>query len=110
MEDVLELYGEDYDPECPVVCFDKTSKQLIEDTRTPIAPRAGRLKRYDYGYKRNGTRNVSCDGMPLGSSSNRASQSLFDLPNNSTSTHESAPQTTAQMAMTMISMRLWRLE
>ena len=45
MEDVLELYGEDYDPECPVVCFDETSKQLIEETRTPIAPRAGRLKR-----------------------------------------------------------------
>ena len=44
MEDVLDLYGEDYDPECPVVCFDETSTQLIEETRTPIAPRAGRVE------------------------------------------------------------------
>ncbi len=36
MEDVLDLYGEDYDPERPVVCFDETSKQLIEETREPI--------------------------------------------------------------------------
>ena len=48
MEDVLELYSEDSDPERPVVCFDETSRQLIEDTRTPIAPRAGRVQRYDY--------------------------------------------------------------
>ena len=28
MEDVLDLYHEEYDPERPVVCFDETSKQL----------------------------------------------------------------------------------
>ncbi len=66
MEDVLDLYGEDYDPERPVVCFDETSKQLIEETRTPIAPRAGRLKRYDYEYKRNGTRNLFMFCEPKG--------------------------------------------
>ena len=33
MEDVLDLYEEEYDPERPVVCFDETSKQLIKDTR-----------------------------------------------------------------------------
>ena len=66
MEDVLELYSEDHDPERPVVCFDETSKQLIEDTRTPIAPRAGRLKRYDYEYKRNGTRNLFMFCEPKG--------------------------------------------
>ena len=26
MEDVLDLYHEEYDPERPVVCFDETSK------------------------------------------------------------------------------------
>ena len=66
MEDVLELYGEDYDPERPVVCFDETSKQLIEETRTPIAPRAGRVQRYDYEYKRNGTRNLFMFCEPKG--------------------------------------------
>ena len=28
MEDVLDLYHEEYDRERPVVCFDETSKQL----------------------------------------------------------------------------------
>ena len=41
MEDVLEFYEEEYDPERPVVCFDETSKQLIDDTREPIAPQRG---------------------------------------------------------------------
>ena len=42
MEDVLDLYEEEYDPERPVVCFDETSKQLIGHTREPIVaqPRA----------------------------------------------------------------------
>ena len=36
MEDVLDLYEEEYDAERPVVCFDETSKQLIGHTRAPI--------------------------------------------------------------------------
>ena len=32
MEDVLDLYEEEYDTERPVVCFDETSKQLIART------------------------------------------------------------------------------
>lgn len=64
MEDVLELYEEDYDPRRPVVCFDETNKQLIEETRVPLPPQpaekghAGQRERYDYEYKRNGTRNL----------------------------------------------------
>ena len=33
MEDVLEVYHRPHDPEYPVVCVDKTSKQLISETR-----------------------------------------------------------------------------
>ena len=55
MEDVLDLYHEERDPEWPVVCFDETSKQLIEDVRPPSP---GRVERYDTEYKRNGTRNL----------------------------------------------------
>ena len=58
MEDVLDLYEEEYDPERPVVCFDETSKQLIGHTRTPIAAASGRLERQDYEYERNGARNL----------------------------------------------------
>ena len=65
MEDVLDLYHEDHDPDQPVVCFDETSKQLIEDTRPPIGAKPGRVERYDYEYKRNGTRPIcSCSANP----------------------------------------------
>ena len=36
MEDVLDLYHEEYDRERPVVCFDESSKQLTDDVRPPI--------------------------------------------------------------------------
>ena len=58
MEDVLDLYEEEYDAERPVVCFDETSKQMTGHTRTPIVAEPGRLERIDYEYKRNGTRNL----------------------------------------------------
>ena len=56
MEDVLDLYHQERDP--AVVCFDETSKQLIEDVRPPIEAAPGRAERYDTEYKRNGTRNL----------------------------------------------------
>ncbi len=58
MEDVLDLYGEPYDPKRPSVCFDETSKQLVAETRSPIRPKPGRRERFDYEYQRNGTRNL----------------------------------------------------
>ena len=65
MEDVLDpvsstgqaLYHEAYDPERPVVCFDETSRQLVEEVRPPIKAKLGRVERYDTEYQRNGTRN-----------------------------------------------------
>lgn len=58
MEDILDLYAEPYSAKQPVVCFDETSKQLIQETRPVLPPRPGLLKRYDYEYQRNGTRNI----------------------------------------------------
>lgn len=58
MEDVLDLYAEPYDPTRPTVNFDETSKQLIGETRHPLPARPGQVARYDYEYKRNGTRNL----------------------------------------------------
>ena len=66
MEDVLDLYSEEYAPDRPVVCFDETSKQLVRDTRPPIDAEPGRVKRYDYEYKRNGTRNLFMFCEPKG--------------------------------------------
>ena len=66
MEALLDLYNEERDSERPVVCFDETSKQLIEDAREPIGAEPGRLERYDYEYKRKGTRNLFVFCEPKG--------------------------------------------
>jgi DDE superfamily endonuclease len=58
MEDVLDLYAEPYDPTRPTVTFDETSKQVIGETRLPLPACPGHVARYDYEYKRNGTRNL----------------------------------------------------
>ena len=58
MEDVLDLYAEPFDPLRPKVNFDEASKQLIQETRQPLAARPGRSERYDYEYERAGTRNL----------------------------------------------------
>jgi transposase len=58
MEDVLALYEEPYDALRPVLCFDEMPVQLIGETRIPQPPAPGRVARYDYEYKRNGTVNL----------------------------------------------------
>lgn len=58
MEDVLELYAEAAEESRPVICFDETPRQLIGESRVPVAPKPGRRARFDYEYVRNGTANV----------------------------------------------------
>jgi transposase len=58
MEDVLELYAEEPDARRPVVCFDETPRQLIGESRVPVAAKPGKPARVDYEYVRNGTANV----------------------------------------------------
>ena len=41
MEDVLAVYTRPRDGDCPLVCLDETSKQLIAETRVPISMKAG---------------------------------------------------------------------
>jgi hypothetical protein len=65
MEDVLEVYHRPHDPARPVVCLDETSKQLITETRVPIAAKPGRPARHDYEYARNGTANLFMMFAPL---------------------------------------------
>jgi uncharacterized small protein (DUF1192 family) len=65
MEDVLEVYHQPHDPECPLVCLDETSKQLVAETRVPIPAKPGRAARYDYEYERNGTANLFMLFAPL---------------------------------------------
>jgi len=65
MEHILDLYEMPYDPKRPKVCFDESNKQLIEETRAPLPARPGQVHRYDYEYRRNGTRNLFLFFEPL---------------------------------------------
>jgi hypothetical protein len=65
MENVLEVYKRPYDPKHPVVCMDEKPKQLVRETRRPIACSKGRAECYDYEYERNGTANVFMFVEPL---------------------------------------------
>lgn len=65
MEDVLGVYTRPHDPDCPLVCLDETSKQLVAETRLPVPMRAGRPVRFDYEYARNGTANLFMMFAPL---------------------------------------------
>ncbi len=58
MEDVLDLYSEDYKEQFPVVCFDETSKQLVRELRPRLVAESGKVERFDYEYKRNGVANL----------------------------------------------------
>ena len=46
------------DPTRPVICFDESPTQLIGEVRAPIPAEPGRLERFDFEYKRNGTVNL----------------------------------------------------
>jgi hypothetical protein len=65
MEAVLSVYTRAYDPRCPVVCLDETSKQLLADARPAEAVQPGRSARIDYEYRRLGTANVFMACEPL---------------------------------------------
>jgi len=65
MEDVLSVYTRPRDPDCPLVCLDEASKQLIAETRVPVAMKPGRPARFDYEYERNGTANLFMLFAPL---------------------------------------------
>lgn len=62
---LLDLYQQDYDGLYPVVCVDEKSKQLIEDVRGGYKLKPGSTAKYDYEYKRNGTRNIFVAVEPL---------------------------------------------
>ena len=65
MEDVLEVYRRPHDPARPVVCIDETTKQLLKETRQPLAMQKGRPQRVDYEYERNGTASIFMIFAPL---------------------------------------------
>lgn len=65
MEDVLDVYSLPLDPEKPLVCFDETFTQLVQEVRPPIPAKPGAAQCIDYEYRRNGTANLLVHVAPL---------------------------------------------
>ncbi len=65
MEEVLDIYKKPYNPQCPQVCMDEMSPQLIGEVRAPLPGKPGKPLRYDTEYKRNGTANIFMAFEPL---------------------------------------------
>src|SRR6266702_1427511 len=65
MEDVLDLYEEEYDPHYPTVCFDEKLVAPEADVRPPLPLVPGQSERVDYEYERLGTANLFFFVEPL---------------------------------------------
>lgn len=65
MEQVLDVYKKPYTKEYPVVCMDESPKQLIGETRLPIAMKSGTEKKVDFEYERKGVCNIFMANEPL---------------------------------------------
>jgi hypothetical protein len=72
MEDILEVYHRPYDPKCPVVCLDESSKQLIGEVSPPIPAAPGHPVLMDDEYVRNGVAEIFLDVEPLAGKRNVA--------------------------------------
>lgn len=47
MYDLLDLYARPHDPLEPVICLDEKSKQLLRETRRPLAAKPGAVTKQD---------------------------------------------------------------
>lgn len=65
MEQVLDIYKRPYNERCPLVCMDESPKQLIKETRTPVAMKPGQEARVDFEYERCGVANIFLASEPL---------------------------------------------
>ncbi len=65
MEDVLDLYEGEYDPQYPTVCLDEKPVVLHADVHPPVPVEPGKPERVDYEYERKGTRNLFVMVEPL---------------------------------------------
>lgn len=65
MEDILDVYQNEYNEDYPVVTFDESPYQLIEDIVEPLPPVPGSSMKIDSKYQRNGMSNLFLAFEPL---------------------------------------------
>jgi len=65
MEDVLEVYQRERDPERPLVCLDETTKELHAHAREPIPAKPSQIQCEDSEYVRGGVGTLFMLSAPL---------------------------------------------
>jgi hypothetical protein len=65
MEAILDVYTRAEDSRYPLVCMDECPKQLIGETRTPLAVAPGQPEKFDSEYERKGTCELFVFTAPL---------------------------------------------
>lgn len=61
----MDVYKRPLDATRPLVCMDEAARQLIGETRVPLAAKPGEVLREDYEYVRNGVANFFMFFAPL---------------------------------------------
>lgn len=65
MEDVLEVYQRERDPERPLVCLDEATKELHDHAREPMPIKPTQIERFDSEYVRRGVGTLFMLSAPL---------------------------------------------
>jgi hypothetical protein len=65
MEAILDIYMRRYDPTHPLVCFDESSKQQIQEVIDSLSVIPGHASKFDSEYVRNGVSNLFMIFEPL---------------------------------------------
>ncbi len=65
MEDVLDVYKRPYQINYPLICFDESSKQQIQEVVEPLPLEERKPKRVESNYERNGVSNLFMFFEPL---------------------------------------------
>lgn len=65
MERILTVYKRPYNPKNPLVCFDESNKQQVEEVKDPLPMKPGEIERFESEYVRNGVSNIFMFFEPL---------------------------------------------
>jgi hypothetical protein len=65
MEEVLDVYADEYSDDEPLICMDEACKQLLRNEQPTVLPAPGRPRREDFHYDRRGTQALFLFFNPL---------------------------------------------
>ena len=87
MQDIIEIYARPFNEKNPVVCFDESPFQLLQEVREPMPVSPGQPRREDCEYERCGVAEVLMICQPaaglhkcLGDGASQKSRSCNRVP------------------------------